>query len=105
MELVSVSTASTRHGLCKVYRSFLLPGNHSPCEWNELFAASPLTLSQVQTFLNSRKLISGSKVRGKILAMAAGIDIQNDDGINGVEIFLLRQSTPGVNHARIKSCA
>ena len=90
---------------CKVYRAASYYREIIVHANGMNFLQLPLTLIPSPNLFKLPEIDLRIKVRGKILAMAAGIDIQNINGINGVEIFLLRQSTPGVNHARIKSCA
>ena len=90
---------------CKVYRAASYYREIIVHANGMNFLQLPLTLIPSPNLFKLPEIDLRIKVRGKILAMAAGIDIQNINGINGVEIFLLRQSTPGVNHARIKACA
>jgi hypothetical protein len=42
------------------------------------------------------------KVGGKIFPVAAGVDVQNVNGVDGVEMMFHRQRAPRVHNARVK---
>ena len=47
----------------------------------------------------------GVEIGGEIFAMTTGINIQNIDSVDLVEITLYRQRAIGIDHTRIKACA
>ena len=69
------------------------------------FLQHPFAVDPGPDFFELAKIDLRVEVRGEILAVAAGVHIQNIDGVDGVEIIFFGESAPGVDHARIKADA
>ena len=55
--------------------------------------------------MNSRKFDLRVEVGGEVLAVGTGIDVENIDRVDLIEMLLGRQRRPGVDHARIEAHA
>ena len=67
------------------------------------FLQYPFTVFPSPYFFELPEINFRVKISSKVFAMTAGIYIQNVNGVNGIEVFFLRQSTPGIYHARVKT--
>ena len=69
------------------------------------FLQHPFAVDPGPDFFELAEIDFRVEICGEIFAVAAGVHIQNVDGVDGIEIILFGEGAPGVHHARIKADA